>query len=428
MKKNFKSVLMAGCVFAVSILTFMPAQAADTTDTTIRMVNSKIEIDPELQELAEMYEEETGVKVEIESFGPEVDVLDVLKNYYQGGHMPDIIVCTSAYEFETWSGLLVDMSDQDWTLDTEDAYIIDEGTVGYPYTVEAIGLSYNEDILEKAGVDPESITGPESMREAFETIDAQKEELGITAVIGYFTDPETLSWSTGNHIFCNYLDAGLERNDMTYIDMISDGGKLDKSRFTAFAEMIELFNEFSDPDLLVTGTYDQQVQNFSAGEYAFVTQGNWISPLMTSDYAQEYEQAGSFKVGMIPYAFSEGIDTILTDAPSWWSVFNKSENVDEALDFLQWMTTDEAQQILVEEGGCLSPFMSCNYDPNDPFSESLDEWIKSEKTSSWHWVDLPEGFADNYTGKLFADFASGVIPDVKTFVEEFQDVCELAYH
>ncbi len=424
MRKKMIAALITVSMLTMSLMAAMPVQAADTS---LRLVNGKIEVDSQLKELAEMYEEETGVAVEIESLGGGVDIQATLKGYYQGGNMPDIFVCAGTADYDNWEGLLVDMSDQPWVDDTDAEYINDDGVVGFPYTTEAVGLTYNADILEAAGVDPDSITGPDSMREAFETIDAQKDDLGITAVIGYCAEVVNLYWSTGNHLFANYLDAGLDRDDTTYIDMLNDGGQIDTDRFTDFAEMVELFNEYSDPALLVSGTYDQQILNFTSGEYAFVTQGNWIGATMTTDDADAYESAGNFKVGMIPYAFEEGIDTILTNAPSWWAVYNGSDNIDAALDFLEWLTTDEAQQVLVEEAGFLSPFESCQYVSDDPFAETVTEWMAEGKTSNWHWINMKEGLAENYTGQVFGDFASGAIPDVDTFVSVFEQQCQAAY-
>ena len=45
--------------------------------------------------------------------------------------------------------------------------------------------------------------------------------------------------------------------------------------------MVELFNQYSDKALLVSGTYDQQILNFASGKYALVTQGSWIGATMT---------------------------------------------------------------------------------------------------------------------------------------------------
>ena len=428
MKKKLLSLLLVGLMGASFVAcgdTGSGSTSSGDSGKSIRLVNGKIEVDSQLKKLAEMYEEETGVHVEIESMGGGIDIQGELKAYYQSDNMPDIFVCGGAADFDNWDGLLQDMSDQAWVSDTDAAYTSDDGVVGFPYTTEAVGLAYNADILSAAGIDPASITGPESMREAFETLDSKKDELGLTAVIGYYAEPVNLYWSTGNHLFGNYIDAGLDRDDRTYIDMLSDGGKIDDARFADFADMVELFNEYADQSLLVSGTYDQQILNFASGKYAFVTQGSWIGATMTGDDADAYAEAGNFECGMIPYAFEEGIDTILTNSPSWWAVYNGG-NVTEAEAFLQWMAGDEAQEVLVMEAGFISPYKSCTYVANDPFAETISEYTAAGKTSAWHWLEMTDGYAQNYTGQVFADFASGTLSK-EEFISTFKQVTENAY-
>ena len=328
------------------------AAPAASGEGDIRLVNGKIEVDAALKAAAEAYKAETGVTVAIESMGGGVNIQDTLKGYFQADNMPDIFVCGSDADFGNWTGKLADLSAEPWAADTDAGYKDAEGKlIGFPYTTEAIGLAYNASILEKAGIDPASITGPESMKAAFETLDAKKDELGLTAVIGWCCEAKDLYWSTGSHSFANYIDAGLSRDDTTYSDMLADGGKIDPTRFEHYAEMVALFNQYSDPALLTSGTYDQQILGFASGKYAFVTQGSWIGATMTSDDKEQYEAAGSFKVGMIPYAFEEGIDTILTNSPSWWAVF-ENDNTQKAKDFLTWLAGDEGQKFLVAEVPC----------------------------------------------------------------------------
>ncbi|SDB25289.1 raffinose/stachyose/melibiose transport system substrate-binding protein [Pseudobutyrivibrio sp. YE44] len=430
MRRRLFALMVAG-LMALSLVGCGGGDGASGSDgsgssgNSIRLVNGKIEVDSQLKKLAEMYEKETGVHVEIESMGGGIDIQGELKAYYQSDNMPDIFVCGGEADFNNWVGNLQDMSDQAWVSDTDAAYVSDEGTIGFPYTTEAVGLAYNADILEKAGVDPASITSPAALKSAFETIDSKKDELGLTAVIGYFAEPVNLYWSTGNHLFGTYLDEGLARDDTTYIDMLNDGGKLDDARFAKFADMVELFNEYADQSLLVSGTYDQQILNFASGKYAFVTQGSWIGATMTTDDKDAYEAAGSFKCGMAPYAFDDGIDTILTNSPSWWAVY-KDGNVEEAEKFLQWLTTDPAQEVLVMEAGFISPYKSCSYVANDPFAQTISDYTAAGKTSAWHWLNMTDGYAQNYTGQVFADFASGSIDKAK-FIEIFKQVTEQAY-
>ena len=396
-----------------------PAATA-STDGDIRLVNGKIEVDAALKAAAAAYKEETGVSVAIESMGGGVNIQDTLKGYYQADNMPDIFVCGSDADFGNWTGLLADLSNEPWAADTDAGYKDADGKIiGFPYTTEAIGLAYNADILEKAGIDPASITGPESMKAAFETLDAKKDELGLTAVIGWCCEAKDLYWSTGSHSFANYLDAGLDRDDTTYSDLLAEG-KIDEARFQKYAEMIALFNQYSDPALLTSGTYDQQILGFASGKYAFVTQGSWIGATMTSDDAAQYAEAGNFKVGMIPYAFQEGIDTILTNSPSWWAVF-ENDNTQKAKDFLTWLAGDAGQKFLVEDAGFISPFKSCKYVANDPFAQTITDYTAAGKTSSWHWLKNKASLDQNVLGQLYLDYALGSIPDAATFTQVVSD-------
>ena len=386
----------------------------------IRLFNGKIEIAEPLEHAAKAYEEATGKHVEVESLGGGVDLQATLKQYYQAGNMPEIFVFEGAPDLANWTGMVVDMSDQPWAADTDAGFVDESGAlVGFPYTTEAIGLAYNKSILEKAGVDPKSITGPESMKAAFEAIDAKKDELGITAVIGYCANATELYWSTGQHLFGQYLDAGLDRDDTTYFDMLMEG-KLDHDRFLAFSEMVALFNQYADPALLVSGNYDMQVSGFAAGKYAFVTQGSWIGSSLTNQYKDQYAAAGNFECGYVPYAFIEGIDTILTNAPSHWAVY-KDGNVAEAEEFLNWLAGPDGQQIMVQEAGCVSPFKSCTVVANDPFAGPVSEYAAAGKTSSWHWMGQPSNLAQDFTGAIFQDYAMG-LEDAESFTEAMEDI------
>ena len=386
----------------------------------IRLFNGKIEIAEPLEHAAKAYEEATGKHVEVESLGGGIDLQATLKQYYQAGNMPEIFVFEGAPDLANWTGMVVDMADQAWAADTDAGFVDESGAlVGFPYTTEAIGLAYNKSILEKAGVDPASITGPESMKAAFEAIDAKKDELGITAVIGYCANATELYWSTGQHLFGQYLDAGLARDDTTYFDMLMEG-KLDHDRFLAFSEMVDLFNKYADPALLVSGNYDMQVSGFAAGKYAFVTQGSWIGSSLTNQYKDQYAAAGNFACGYVPYAFIEGIDTILTNAPSHWAVY-KDGNVAEAEEFLNWLAGPDGQQIMVQEAGCVSPFKSCTVVANDPFAGPVSEFAAAGKTSSWHWMGQPSNLAQDFTGAIFQDYAMG-LETPESFTEAMEDI------
>ncbi len=433
MKKKVLALVMAGTM-AVSMAACGSSDSGSSVDGTesgtasattstsgegIRLLNGKPEIDSQLQDLAAKYQEETGNVVTIETIGGDTSASDELKKMYQADNMPDIFVI-EANQASSWEGMLADLSGEAWTEDTDYELVDDEmGTIGFPYTVEATALAYNADVLEAAGIDPSTLTSPDAYAEAFATLDSMKDELGLTAVLGWCAEPANLGWSSGTHVFAQYLDAGLALDDTTYIDLLNDGGQIDTERMTNFAEFVGMMNEYSDPDLLVDGTYDQQVANFAAGKYAFVTQGNWINATVTAS-----EDYTGFSMGFAPYAFEDGIDTIIAGPPSYWTVYSDGD-VDAAKEFLQWVSEDSAQQILVEEAGLISPFNDCAYAAADPFYDSIKSYMDAGKTSGWHTMLKKDGL-QNETCQVFADFAQGKL-DVDGFVSTMEQVCASYY-
>ena len=386
----------------------------------IRLLNGKPEIDTQLKKLAAKYEEETGNVVSVETIGGDTNASDELKKMYQADNMPDIFVI-EANQAANWDGLLADLTGEAWTEDT-DYELVDEkmGTIGFPYTVEATALAYNAEILEKAGVDPASLTSPAAWQKAAETLDSKKDELGLTAVFGWCAEPANLGWSSGTHVFAQYLDAGLAQDDTTYIDLLNDGGKIDEARMKDFAAFVGMMNKYSDPALLIDGTYDNQVAGFAAGKYAFVTQGNWISGGVTGspDYT-------GWAMGFAPYAFEDGIDTIIAGPPSFWTVYSDGD-VDGAKAFLQWVSDDSAQEILVNEAGLISPFKDCSFVAADPFAESIKSYMDAGKTSGWHTMLKKDGL-QNKTCQVFADYAKGAL-DEDAFVKTMGQVISSYYN
>ena len=386
----------------------------------IRLLNGKPEIDTQLKNLAAKYEEETGKVVSVETIGGDTNASDELKKMYQADNMPDIFVI-EANQAANWDGLLADLTGEAWTEDT-DYELVDEkmGTIGFPYTVEATALAYNAEILEKAGVDPASLTSPAAWQKAVETLDSKKDELGLTAVFGWCAEPANLGWSSGTHVFAQYLDAGLAQDDTTYIDLLNDGGKIDEARMKDFAAFVGMMNKYSDPALLIDGTYDNQVAGFAAGKYAFVTQGNWINGGVTGspDYT-------GWAMGFAPYAFEDGIDTIIAGPPSFWTVYSDGD-VDAAKEFLQWVSDDSAQDILVNEAGLISPFKDCSFVAADPFAESIKGYMDAGKTSGWHTMLKKDGL-QNKTCQVFADYAKGAL-DEDAFVKTMGQVISSYYN
>ena len=179
-------------------------------------------------------------------------------------------------------------------------------------------------------------------------------------------------------------------------------GEFDDQRLSEFADMTALLFKYADPQVLISGTYDDQLALWAQGKTAFITQGNWIDPSLPTYNV-------TFKAGLLPLAFTKADMTkILADSPSWWCVYKDSKNVDAAKKFLDYLATDpDAQEILVKEAGMISPYKSSTIEPETPLAVSLKSYVDAGNTSSWAWSNMPEGIAQNKLGLIFESFAKG---------------------
>jgi len=116
------------------------------------------------------------------------------------------------------------------------------------------------------------------------------------------------------------LSASVPLKDNSIFDK-AKAGEFDKARLTEFADMVELLFKYSDQQVLLSGTYDDQLAKWAQGKTAFITQGNWIDPSLPTYKA-------SFGCGIAPLAFTKtDMTSVLADCPSWWCVYKDGKQV-----------------------------------------------------------------------------------------------------
>ena len=392
------------------------AEEADSDVTEITLFNNKVEIDEALQQYAETYEELTGVKVNITTYGGggAIDSFDMLKTMAQSGELPDIFVVAGPTHYEQFKEYILDLSNEEWVQYTDQSYYGESGeVVGFPVAIEGYALGYNARILEEAGVDPATLTNFEAIKTAFEDIDAQKEELGLDCVISMAASPE-LGWVTGEQNFNVYLSGGLARDDSSVIDATL-AGEVDEERLRQYADYVELLFQYANRDNLTVITYDAQLNDFMLEKTAFIHQGNWIDPAL--------KEAGiDFDMGYVPQAFTT-TDTngIFVSAPTWYVVNNQSPAVETAKKFLNDLAlTPEGQDFMVNLAGMVPAFTNVELSPEGKLSNDVMRWNSEAETYAWNQYKLPGGFAQNTLAPIYEQFAAGSI-DKETFIQSIAD-------
>ena len=390
----------------LALVMIMTATAA-LADITI--VQNKVEIDAALQEFAAAYTAETGKAVKVITAGGSTDYNTALKAEFNSGKEPDIFVIEGPTQYELYKDYIMPMNGAEWTNYTAAAYMVGEDVVGFPVSVEGYGFAYNADILEKAGIDPATLTNFGAYQAAFEKLDSMKAELGLDAVVSMTAGVGTgMTWVTGLHNFNIYLTVGLDRNDTSIIDQVLEG-KVDAERFHQYCKYVDLIFKYSDQNILLNGTQDMQLASFINQKTAFYHQGNWMDPNIAA-------LNPTFKMAYAPHAFLlEDTDGILVNPPSWYVVNKNTGNDAEAIKFLNYIATNEkGHDYMVNKAAMVPAFTNVTIAPTTPLSASVMEWNAAGKTYSWQQYKLPDGFGMGTLGGIYELLASGVI-DVDTF-------------
>ena len=396
------------------VLTLAMMLTAVSALADIVIVQNKVEITSQMEDFAKLYEEKTGVPVKVITGGGSSDYNTVLKAEMQSGREPDIFVIEGPSSYELWKDKIADQTGAEWTQYTAAAYMVDGKAVGFPVAVEGYGLAYNKSILDKAGIDPATLTTYDAYAAAFEKLDSMKAELGLDMVVSMVAGTTTgMTWVTGLHNFNVYLTVGNERNDTTYIDQVLEG-KVDEERFHQYCQYVALIFKYSDPDMLLNGTQDSQLAAFANGKAAFYHQGNWMDPALVA-------LNPDFEIAYAPHAFlHEEPDGILVNPPSWY-VINENGNKDEALAYLNFLaTSEEGADYMVNKAAMVPAFTNVTLTPSAPLSKSVMEWNAAGKTYDWQQYKLPDGFGMGTLGQIYELLASGAI-DVDTFETMMKD-------
>ena len=403
---------MKKLIAVVLALALMMTAASALADLVI--CQNKVEITTAMEEYAKAYEARTGVPVKVITGGGSSDYNTVLKAEMQSGREPDIWVIEGKTGYDMWKDKIADQAGAEWTKYTGSAYLDGDKIVGFPVAVEGYGLAYNKNILDKAGIDPATLTNRNKLAEAFEKLDSMKAELGLDMVVSMVAGTTTgMTWVTGLHSFNVYLAGGLERGDSTIIDKLLQG-EVDEDRFHQYCLYVDLLFKYSDPDMLLNGTQDSQLAAFANGKAAFYHQGNWMDPSLVP-------LNPDFEIAYAPHAFlEEDTDGILVDAPSWY-VVNANGNVQEAIDYLNALPlTDEGVDYMLNKAGMFVAFNNVKSSSENPLTKSVIEWFDAGKTYSWQQYKLPDGFGMQTLGPIYELLASGAV-DVDGFEAMMKD-------
>lgn len=414
--KKFLIVLFVLSGFTTFVFANGQGAGSDSEEVVVNMFQLKVEIKDAIDAYAAQYSAQMpGVTVRVETLGGGADYGGTLKAKLQSGEMPDIFQIEGQGGYDLWKDYIADLDGQPWVSDTDLAFMVDGKVKGFPVAIEGYGLAYNAEILAEAGINPASLTTRDAYEEAFMKLDSMKDSLGITSPVAMAASlAGGMWWVAGQHNLAAYWGGGLDFNDTSVIEMAL-AGKMDEDRFREYAQYVQLLFKYADQNILLNGSYDDQVGSFAQGKTAFLHQGNWVDPNM--------KQLGvNFEMGYAPHAFLDTAQTgLYLFAPSWYVVNKESPNAEAAKAFLAAMATSSAgHDFMVNQAGMIPAFKSVTLKPSGQLSQALMAANARGGNYGVFFGMLPDGAGQNVFGPIYDLFAQDQ-DDLDQFISDMKD-------
>ncbi len=309
-------------------------------------------------ELASLYEKETGQKIKLELFAPSEAYSQRVKASAQTGTLPDIYgvlgekrdfasfirsgyianLSTALEEVSdgsTWRGTLFDKALAVNEFEPGNEFGIEPGTYGIPLDVTTIQMVYNKSLYEKAGLDPSK---PPRTWEEFIGHASILKEAGIPRLVGGFGEIWMLD-ALASNLAMNLM--GEEKVFDTY------RGKIPYTD-PDWVRVLTYFKQMADEKVFVEGAVTMvnktAEQTFANERAAYAFNGSWcVNVYKGMNPSLKYE-------AMLPPAVTDAHPMRIWGAAGGSFVVNaKSLNRDAAIAFLKWLTSEKQQAYLAEK-------------------------------------------------------------------------------
>jgi len=409
LKTGLKRIIALTTVLAMSVMLLAGCGGSSGGEETgktgntngITIFNSKMEIQDQLLEMAEKYEKETGVHVEVYYSSDTVSAH--LATRYASNNPYTLSMVDAKDIYSLAEEHAADLSDEEWVKDTKYAIDIGGKTYGFPVCVEARGIIYNADAIEK-------ITGKKFDPEQYKTLKAFKgliEDLkkgGMEAPTGVMKE----DWSLGAHYLAQVYEEQ-EDPDAFLMDLSKNKVKLMKNE--KFNSLMDTFDVLKDnnyaKESAISAEREVSEKKLAEGEIAFMFGGNW-------DWSQinQFDYTENMGIMPVPQDMDDGMNEMLVGGGSKYFFIDNSANTSDeqrqqAKDFLNWLVYNEkGQSFLVNDCALVPAFSNVTLPISDPLGASVSKYTNAGKLIP-NYNYLPD---DHFAilGAMFQKYLAGI--------------------
>ena len=355
---------------------------SDLHGVSITLLNSKAEIQVALEEMASVFEEKSGIHVEVMPVTDGDSPYTKVVSLYNSGNPPTLSILDTTDVIALAEEKAEDLTGETWTSEAEEYLTEVNGKVySFPLCIEGRGLIYNKTVIEEAlgeEFDPSLIKTQNDFVELLDRLVAA----GIEKPVSMAKE----DWSLGAHQLQYIYETydGTSEGTQDIVERIKDGelNLRDYDRMYEFLDMFDILKKYNvakgDP---LGADYDERAIDLVDGKTAFWFNGNWAWPNLEEAGAKEEDE-----YGFLPYFMNNDendfVNQMIQGSPSKQIMLDgqmaSEEQKAAAKEFLNWIVYSEiGQQMLVKTCNVIPPFKNNPYEPEDPLSRDIYEHVQN---------------------------------------------------
>lgn len=416
----------------------LSAGCSDGGKADVYFLNFKPESAKVYNQIADKYEEETGVKVKVVTAAANT-YEQTLKSEIAKSNAPTIFQVNGPIGYQSWKDYCLNIEGSNFAgLLSDDTLAIKDnngnGVYAVPYVVEGYGIIYNDAIMKKyfALTDrstniesAEQINNFDTLKAVVEDMTAHKSELQIEGVFASTSLSSGEDWRWQTHLLNVPLYYEL-RDSEDYADPTVAGLNAKQIAFRYAANFKNLFdlyinNSITEKGLLGSKSTSDSMAEFALSRVAMVQNGNWAwSQIKDVKGNTVSENDIKFLPLYIGVDGEEGQGLCI--GTENYLAINKNATEDQqkkSLDFLYWLFSSETgKDFVTNKLDFITPFNSFTEDelPNDPLAREVVRYMNDGNLTAVPWIFT------SFPSEVFKTEVGGALLAYVQGDREWQDV------
>ncbi len=404
---------------------------AQRTNADVYFLNFKPESADVYKEIAQKYEEETGVSVKVVTAAANT-YEQTLKSEIAKSSAPTIFQVNGPIGYESWKDYCLNIENSQFAkLLSDDTLAIRDkngnGIYAVPYVVEGYGIIYNDSIMKKyftlsnraTNIDSaEQINNFDTLKAVVEDMTAKKSELGIDGVFASTSLSSGEDWRWQTHLLNVPLYYEF-RDSEDYTDPTIAGLNAKEVAFRYSKNYQNLFdlyinNSITEKGILGSKSTSDSMAEFALGRVAMVQNGNWAWSQIKDVKGNTVKQED---IKFLPlYTGIEGEEKQgLCIGTENYLAINKNATEDQqkkSLDFLYWLFSSKTgKDYVTNRLDFITPFNSFTEQelPSDPLAREVVRYMNDNTTQTVPWIftSFPSDVFKTEVGGALLEYVQG---------------------